>query len=143
MNHEHQHYNHSSHVTEEHKHSEHQYSKGGEHSRHNHSEHHAHMIEDFRKRFWISLVVSIPVLFLSPMIQHFLGIREAISFNGEAYLLFAFSSFIFFYGGWPFLKGLIDELKNKQPGMMTLISLAISVALIQQWNKLKNHLNKQ
>ncbi|MEJ2105494.1 MAG: hypothetical protein P8X47_13110 [Ignavibacteriaceae bacterium] len=62
------------------------------------------------------------------MIQQFLGIREIISFNGEAYLLFALSSFIFFYGGWPFLKGLIDELKKLQPGMMTLIAFAISIA---------------
>jgi Cu2+-exporting ATPase len=62
------------------------------------------------------------------MIQHFFGVREVISFTGEAYLLFVLSSFIFFYGGWPFLKGFIDELKKKQPGMMTLIALAISVA---------------
>jgi Cu2+-exporting ATPase len=86
------------------------------------------MIEDFRKRFWISLVVTVPILILSPMIQHFFGVREVISFTGEAYLLFVLSSFIFFYGGWPFLKGFIDELKKKQPGMMTLIALAISVA---------------
>ncbi len=95
---------------------------------HNHSGHHGHMIEDFRKRFWISLIITIPILILSPMIQHFIGIREALSFTGETYLLFVLSSFVFFYGGYPFLKGLIDELKIKQPGMMTLIALAISVA---------------
>ena len=93
-----------------------------------HSKHHGHMIEDFRRRFWISLIVTIPILILSPMIQHFLGFRETFNFSGESYLLFALSSFVFFYGGWPFLKGLFDELKKKQPGMMTLIALAISVA---------------
>ncbi len=98
------------------------------HKHHNHSEHHGHMIQDFKKRFWISLVISIPILLLSPMIQHFLGIKQALSFSGDIYVLFALSSFVYFYGGWPFLKGLIEELKKKQPGMMTLIALAISVA---------------
>ena len=98
------------------------------HKGHDHSAHHAHMIKDFRKRFWISLIVTIPILILSPLIQHFLGFREAFSFAGESYLLFALSSFVFFYGGWPFLRGLFDELKKLQPGMMTLIALAISVA---------------
>jgi len=95
---------------------------------HNHSEHHGHMIEDFKKRFWISLVITIPILLLSPLVQQFLGLKETLRFNGDIYVLFALSSFTFFYGGWPFLKGLIDELKKKQPGMMTLIALAISVA---------------
>jgi len=127
MNSEHQHHNHHHH---DHKidHTEHAQHKMSGHNHHVHSGHHGHMIEDFRKRFWISLFVTVPILILSPMIQQLLGIREAISFKGEDYLLFALSSFIFFYGGWPFLRGLIDELKNKQPGMMTLIALAISVA---------------
>ena len=102
--------------------------KMNNHSHHNHSEHHGHMIEDFKKRFWISLVISIPILLLSPLIQHFLGIKQALSFSGDIYVLFALSSFVYFYGGYPFLKGLFDELKNKQPGMMALIALAISVA---------------
>ena len=51
-------------------------------------------------------------------------------FNGDTYILFALSAIIFFYGGWPFLKGFIEELKNKLPGMMTLIALAITVAFI-------------
>ncbi|MDO8548687.1 MAG: heavy metal translocating P-type ATPase [Ignavibacteria bacterium] len=86
------------------------------------------MVEDFKRRFWISLVITIPILILSPMIQHFLGLKEALRFNGDIYALFALSSFVFFYGGYPFLKGLVDELKKKLPGMMTLIALAISVA---------------
>lgn len=121
-----EHKNHSQHVHSDHKdkHSQHNMN----HKNHDHSTHHGHMIEDFRKRFWISLVVTVPILILSPMVQHFLGLKEALRFNGDMYILFALSSFLFFYGGWPFLTGLIDELKKKQPGMMTLIALAISVA---------------
>ncbi|MCJ7555131.1 MAG: copper-translocating P-type ATPase [Ignavibacteriaceae bacterium] len=102
--------------------------KMSEHGGHNHSEHHGHMIEDFKKRFWISLFITIPILLLSPLIQKFIGIKDALSFNGNMYVLFVLSSFVFFYGGWPFLKGLVNEFKKKQPGMMTLIALAISVA---------------
>lgn len=94
---------------------------------HNHHTHHIHMVEDFKKRFWISLVFTIPILLLSPMIQEFLGFKE-ISFAGSLYVLFILSSFVYLYGGFPFLKGLKDELSQKQPGMMTLIGLAITVA---------------
>src|SRR6056297_3210322 len=90
--------------------------------------HHEKMVQDFKKRFFISLIVMIPILILSPMIQFFLNIE--ISFYGSNYLLFFLSTVIFFYGGWPFLKGLYDELSDKTPGMMTLIALAISVAYI-------------
>ncbi|MGB8855663.1 MAG: heavy metal translocating P-type ATPase, partial [Burkholderiales bacterium] len=89
---------------------------------------HAAMIVDYRQRFWISLALTLPVLVLSPAIQHALGIEQIIAFTGSNLLLFALSSAIYFYGGWPFLKGLIGELRERQPGMMTLISLAISVA---------------
>ncbi len=102
--------------------------KKDEHGGHKHSEHEGHTIEGFKKRFWISIAFTIPILILSPMIQHFLGLKEAMRFNGDIYALFALSSFVFFFGGYPFLKGLVDELKKKLPGMMTLIALAISVA---------------
>ena len=95
-----------------------------------HGSHHAMMVADFRRRFWISLVISIPILLLSPLIQRFLGIEGAIAFPGDDYVLFALSSAVFFYGGWPFLKGIYDELKSKTPGMMTLIALAITVAYV-------------
>lgn len=101
------------------------------HSNHDHTDHtghHAHMVVDFRKRFWISLILTVPILVLSPMIQQFLGVYEILQFSGSIYLAFLFSSIVFFYGGWPFLKGLSDELKDKNPGMMTLIALAISIA---------------
>ena len=93
-----------------------------------HHDHHAMMVADFRKRFWISLILTIPILLLSPMIQKFLGLAKTIQFPGEMYILFVLSSAVFFYGGYPFLKGLFKELKSAKPGMMTLIALAISVA---------------
>ena len=93
-------------------------------------DHHDHMVADFRRRFWVSLALTIPVLALSPMIQGFLGLGQALRFGGDLYVLFALSSAIFFYGGYPFLKGLIDELKEAQPGMMTLVAIAITVAYV-------------
>ena len=95
---------------------------------HDHSGHHGHMIDDFRRRFWISLALTIPIIVISPMIHHLLGIGESLSFTGNMEVLFVLSSIVYFYGGWSFLKGLYDELKFKKPGMMTLIALAISVA---------------
>jgi len=91
-------------------------------------DHHAMMIADFKKRFFVVLVLTIPILLLSEMIQHWLNIH--ISFAGSQYVLLILSSVVFFYGGWPFLKGLIDEMKNRRPGMMTLIGFAITVAYI-------------
>ncbi|MEF8879074.1 MAG: copper-translocating P-type ATPase [Candidatus Thermoplasmatota archaeon] len=88
--------------------------------------HHKMMMEDFKKRFIISIFLSIPILLLSPLVQGFIGLE--IVFTGSNYILFVFSSLVFLYGGWPFLKGLFNELKEKQPGMMTLIAVAISVA---------------
>jgi len=87
---------------------------------------HKKMLEDFKKRFKISLIITAPILVLSPMIQSFFN--YSIEFAGSKYLLFILSTIIFFYGGWPFLSGLKDELSDKNPGMMTLIALAISVA---------------
>ena len=95
-----------------------------------HEGHHEHMVQDFKRRFWISLILTIPILILSPMIQAFLGLKTLLSFPGDIYLLFAASSAVFFYGGWPFLKGLYNELKSKTPGMMTLIAIAIMVAYL-------------
>jgi len=95
---------------------------------HSHQDHHAHMVADYRKRFWVSLLLTFPVLLLSPMIQQFLGIVVALQFPGYTFILWGFSSVVFFYGGYPFLKGLFEELKKTTPGMMTLIALAISVA---------------
>ena len=100
------------------------------HKQHPQHNHHQHMVADFKKRFIVSIIITIPVLLLSPLIQRFLRLEETIKFPGDSYVLFVLSTIIFFYGGWPFLKGLYNELKSKQPGMMTLIGLAISVAYI-------------
>jgi P-type Cu2+ transporter len=89
-------------------------------------DHHRMMIADFRKRFWVSLVLTIPILLLAPMIQKWLGVEWR--FPGDSYLLFALSSIVYFFGGWPFIKGFFKEIKDRSPGMMTLIAMAISVA---------------
>ncbi|MGE0480395.1 MAG: copper-translocating P-type ATPase [Vicinamibacterales bacterium] len=86
------------------------------------------MVADFRRRFWVCLALSIPVVALAPMIQAWLGLRDSLRFTGDSYIQFAFASVVYFYGGWPFLKGLFGEFAKRQPGMMTLIALAISVA---------------
>lgn len=91
-------------------------------------DHHKMMIADFRKRFFTVLILTIPILLLSPMIQHWINVNWI--FNGSQYLLLALSTIVFFYGGWPFLKGLIDEIKTWKPGMMTLIGFAITVAYV-------------
>jgi Cu2+-exporting ATPase len=106
-------------------HMTHKNHNGNQPSHHNH---HEMMIKDFKRRFFVSLVVTVPLLALSPMIQKWTGI--SIIFAGSNYILFGLASFVYFYGGWPFLKGLFDELKEKRPGMMTLIAMAISVAYI-------------
>src|SRR6266540_7110227 len=93
---------------------------------HDHS--HAHMVDDFRRRFWVSLALTVPVLATSEMLQHLLGLRGVLAFPGDRYIEFAFASAVYFYGGWPFLTGLVDELRKKLPGMMTLVALAITVA---------------
>ncbi len=93
-------------------------------------EHHAMMIADFRRRFWVSLVLTVPILVLSPAIQTLLGLQSKISFAGDAYVLFGLSSAVYFYGGWPFLKGIADEFRSRLPGMMTLIALAITTAYV-------------
>ena len=92
---------------------------------HNHSAH-AGMITDFKKRFYVVLVLTVPIMLLSEMIQQFIGVDW--QFTGSPYILFALSSIVFFYGGWPFLKGFVDEVRAKNPGMMILIGFAITVA---------------
>ncbi|WP_434120919.1 copper-translocating P-type ATPase [Salinicoccus roseus] len=84
------------------------------------------MVTEFRNKFFIILIFTIPIMLLSPMIQHFMGVEWR--FTGDLYILAALSTFVYFYGGWPFLKGAVDELKDGEPGMMTLIGMAISIA---------------
>ena len=102
----------------------HDHNSGG----HDHTSHHAMMIRDFRRRFWVSLAITAPILLLSPMIQELLGFTFTLIPGIDGTILFGLSTLVFFYGGWPFLTGLADELKSKQPGMMTLIGVAVTVA---------------
>ena len=88
------------------------------------------MVADFRKRFWVSLALTLPILLLSPLIQKLLGLDGRLAFAGDRFVLWGLSSAVYFYGGWPFLKGLYDELRQRQPGMMTLIGVAISTAYL-------------
>ena len=108
------------------KHQEDSHTRKADHKKHDTRDHHKMMIHNFKKRFVVSAIITIPILILSPLIQNLLGF--SFTFSGDKYLLFAISSFIFFWGGLPFLKGIFSELKQKRPGMMTLIALAISVA---------------
>jgi Cu2+-exporting ATPase len=101
-----------------------QRTHAGEHGGHDH----VAMIADYQRRFWVSLFLTAPILAVSPMIQHFFGLETMLAFAGDQYLLFVLSSTVYFYGGWPFIKGFLDELRQRQPGMMTLIALAVSVA---------------
>ncbi len=100
----------------------------GKNGHENHQSHHAHMVADFRRRLWISLILTLPILALAPLIQRLLGLQQTLAFAGDGYVQFGFSTVVFFYGGWPFLKGMADELGKKEPGMMTLIALAVTVA---------------
>ena len=108
-----------------HSHEEH----GTPHKQH-HGSHEGHSVEGFRKRFWVSLVITVPVLVLSPMLQHWAGLGNALNFPGDLYLLFIFASLVFYYGGYPFLAGFVQEMRVQRPGMMTLIAVAISTAYV-------------
>lgn len=107
------------HIHHEHTHHEDQQMSASHHE-------HEGMIGDFKKRFLVSLMLTIPILLLSKMIQEWSGIN--ISFPYDDVVLLLLSTIVYLYGGWPFLKGSLDEMKQKNPGMMMLIALAISVA---------------
>ncbi|MEM3579697.1 MAG: copper-translocating P-type ATPase [Candidatus Bathyarchaeia archaeon] len=90
--------------------------------------HHAHHVEEFKQRFWVSLALTVPILLLSEMIQMWLSL-EWIKIPYQKEVLSLLSIIVYLYGGWPFLKGLYQEVKARQPGMMTLIGMAVSVAM--------------
>ena len=89
---------------------------------------HTGMIEDLKRRFWISLIITIPILILSPTIQGLIGV--SIRFPGDSYLLFLLASVVYFYGGYPFFKGFFNQIKSRTPGMDTLITVAITSAYL-------------
>lgn len=110
-----------------HSHQEHAPQKGSKQHVSTHGEHdHKSMVEDYKRRLIVSGILTIPVLLLSPSIQSALGYE--ITFPGNQLVLWILSSIIYVYGGAPFLRGLVNEVKKRLPGMMTLIGVAISVA---------------
>lgn len=91
---------------------------------------HTNMIDDLKKRFWISLIFTVPILALSPTIQELVGLNNSFTFTGDLFLLFILASFVYFYGGYPFFKGFYSEIVSRKPGMDMLISVAITSAYI-------------
>src|SRR5690554_2141623 len=103
-----------------------------QHRQHQHRDHTGHMEHHktmFRNRFWICLILTVPALVWEPMLQGWFNYRAPV-FPGSQYIPSLFGSIVFFYGGLIFLKGALRELYNRQPGMMILIGLAITVAFI-------------
>ena len=123
--------NHAGH--EHHGHMEHEHMDHGGHGASCHGGSHADhamMVGDYKKRFWFCALLTLPVLALSPMIQQFLGLGESLRFKSDMYLLATLSSVVYFYGGIPFFKGLVAEVRGKLPGMMTLVAIAITAAYL-------------
>ncbi len=116
---------HEEHDSQQEKSGHQEHDDQGDHS--GHEGHAAHSPEMFRKRFWVTLILTIPVLIYSHHIQMWLRFSPP-HFPGSSYIPFVLGTVIFFYGGSVFLKGGWDEITSRRPGMMTLISLAITVA---------------
>ncbi len=100
---------------------------GHHHAGHQHDKHEGHVTSDFLKKFWVTLVLTIPILAYSDLPELFLGVT-APAFPGSEYLSLVLGSIVFFYGGLVFFKGALHELRARLPGMMTLIALAITTA---------------
>lgn len=129
--HEHDHHSHDQNKHKVHdKHGENDmaayHKKHNGHDHDGHDKHAGHSVEGFLKKFIVSTIITIPVLALSHMIQQWLGFE--LTFSGDKYVLGTLATFIFLYGGFPFLKGLYDEVRTNSIGMMTLIGVAISAA---------------
>ena len=127
---DHSHHAHNEHQVQQHQAAHHHHAPAKEisHDHSMHDKHAGHHTHDFLKRFWICLAITVPVLLLSHMIQQWFGFE--ILFTGDQYVLLLLSSFIYFYGGMPFLKGLVSEVRDNAIGMMTLVAVAITVAFI-------------
>lgn len=110
----------------------HAHGMDDEHMVHTHGQHAGHSVAMFKKRFWLTLALSVPVVYFSPMFADLLGYMPPV-FPGSAWIPPVLGTVIFFYGGQPFLKGGLEELKSRKPAMMLLIAMAISVAFIASW----------
>ena len=115
-----------------------QHTDHGGHEGHSHGDHHGHghghgdHAAMFRSRFWWSLLLSVPVVIFSPMVADLLGYGVP-EFTGSSWIPPVLGTIIFIYGGTPFLQGGWSELKSRQPGMMLLIAMAITVAFVASW----------
>lgn len=113
---------------------------GGSHAQHNsddhtvhtHGQHAGHSTAMFKNRFWLTLALSVPVVYFSPMVGHIFGYMAPM-FPGSAWIPPVLGTVIFLYGGQPFLKGGLQELRDRRPGMMLLIAMAITVAFVASW----------
>lgn len=120
--HNHQHHNHENHINHEHhNHEHHNHDHHGDHEGHGHHHH-----GDFKKKFFVSLIFAIPIIFLAPMMG--IELPFQFSFPGSDWVVLVLATILFFYGGLPFLSGAKEELKARKPGMMMLIAMGISVA---------------
>lgn len=122
------HSHHGHHQHHDHKEHSHHSENHNQHSDSGYDKHEGHHTHDFLKRFWISLIITVPILLLSEMIQEWFGFT--VVFPGDKYVLLVLGTIMYIYGGMPFLKGMVDEIKAKAIGMMTLVAIAISVAYI-------------
>jgi len=115
------------------RHEQHEMSGHAGHAGHGeagaHDRHEGHSVAMFRDRFWITLLLSIPTVLWSGMVQHMFGL-SAPTFPGSSYIPALFGTAVYFYGGLVFVKGGLRELRDRLPGMMTLISLAVTVSFV-------------
>ncbi|MGN7253394.1 heavy metal translocating P-type ATPase [Arthrobacter sp. SAFR-014] len=103
-----------------------------DHMVHTQGQHAGHSTAMFKNRFWLTLALAVPVVYFSPMFAHLLGYMPP-EFPGTAWIPPVLGTAIFVYGGMPFLMGGLKEMKARQPGMMLLIGMAISVAFVASW----------
>ncbi|ABK01598.1 copper-translocating P-type ATPase [Arthrobacter sp. FB24] len=103
-----------------------------EHMVHSHGQHAGHSVAMFKNRFWLTLALAVPVVFFSPMFGHLLGYMPP-AFPGSTWIPPLLGTVIYLYGGQPFLRGGLTELKSRKPGMMLLIGMAITVAFVASW----------
>ena len=119
--HDHENHNHDHHNHDHHNHDHHNHDHHGDHEGHGHHHH-----GDFKKKFFVSLIFAIPIIFLAPMMG--IELPFQFSFPGSDWVVLVLATILFFYGGQPFLSGAKEELKARKPGMMMLIAMGISVA---------------
>ena len=129
---EHQHGGHTDQLRSQHPDPDQHPPQDDDHAVHQHGQHAGHSVAMFRNKFWLTLVLSVPVVLFSPMFGHLLG-YEPPQFPGSAWIPPVLGTVVFLYGGQPFLKGGVSELKSRKPGMMLLIAMAITVAFLASW----------